>query len=75
MDLFHRLYRCAHPCCHKQSAQPLSEIKHNAIRRYYWVCSRCGAKVYIEDWKGNAGLFQGVLSRQATTKLSNIIAA
>jgi len=73
MNLFHRLFCCAPPCCHKQSAQPQSEIGHNAVRRYYWICSGCGAKVYVEDWKGNAQVIQGVLGRQAITKLSNLL--
>jgi len=54
MKLFNRLWKSAPTCTHNNSTAVRSEIGHDAGRRYYWTCSKCGAKVYIEDRKGNA---------------------
>src|SRR5271165_2868546 len=54
MKLFDRLWRSAPTCTHSNSTAVRSEIGHNAIRRYYWFCGRCGEKVYVQDWKGKA---------------------
>jgi|GEM_PF-6868086 len=59
MRLFDHLWRHAPTCTHTNSTAVRSEIGHNAIRRYYWFCSRCGEKVYIQDWKGNADRCSG----------------
>jgi ribosomal protein S27AE len=55
MKLFYRLWRKNTPnCTHSSSTAVRSEIGHNAVRRYHWFCGRCGEKVYVQDWKGNA---------------------
>ena len=54
MKLFDRLWRNTPTCNHGNSTAVRSEIGHNTVRRYYWFCGRCGEKVYIQDWKGNA---------------------
>jgi phage terminase large subunit GpA-like protein len=53
MKLFDRLWKSAPTCAHDNSTAVCSEIGHNAVRRYYWFCDRCGEKVYIQNWKGN----------------------
>lgn len=50
MKLFDRLWKSAATCTYDNSAAVRSEIGHDAVRRYYWVRSKCGEKVYIRDW-------------------------
>jgi len=57
MKLVGRLRHRVFGCCHQQSALPQSEIGHDTLRHYFWVCGKCGARVYIEDWKSNAENF------------------
>lgn len=54
MNLFKRLLKISPACIHDQSVPAQSEIGHNAVRRYYWICNKCGAKIYIEDFRVNA---------------------
>ena len=74
MKLFGRLWRNTPTCNHGNSTAVRSEIGHNAVRRYYWFCGRCGEKVYVQDWKGNADGVPGAPSHRAITKLHNAIA-
>ena len=74
MHLFDRLWNNAPACIHHQSTPDRSEIGHNALRRYYWVCSNCGAKVYIEDWKGNTEVLRGVPRCRAITRVHHATA-
>ena len=74
MKLFDRLWRNTPTRTHSSSTAVRSEIGHNAIRRYYWFCGRCGEKVYVQDWKGNADGGLGAPSHRAITRLHNAIA-
>lgn len=49
MKLFDRLWRSAPTCTHNNSTAIRSEIGHNGVRRYYWLCGRCGEKAHIRD--------------------------
>lgn len=71
MHLFDRPWKNATACINHQSSPVRSEIGHNALRRYYWVCSSCGAKVYIEDWKGNTEVLWRAPRYRAITRLHN----
>jgi phage terminase large subunit GpA-like protein len=73
MKLFDRLWRSAPTCTHSKSTAVRSEIGHNTVRRYYWFCGRCGEKVYIQDWKGNAHGVPGAPSHRAITRLHNAV--
>ena len=53
MGLFDRSWRSTPRCPHDQASSPRSDIGQIAVRRYYWVCNKCGGKVYIEDWREN----------------------
>jgi hypothetical protein len=69
-----KLFRClrgrAPKCTHDNSSAVWSEIGHDAVRRYYWICRRCGDRVYVDNWKANAGSLQvgpdGEFSRHCT---------
>jgi hypothetical protein len=52
MKLFDRLLRRSSACCHNNSTPAFSEIGHNAVRRYYWFCSRCGKKIFVNERVG-----------------------
>ena len=73
MKLFDRLRRNPRTCTHSKSTAVRSEIGANTVRRYYWFCGRCGEKVYIQDWKGNAEDVPGAPSHRAITRLPNPI--
>ena len=75
MKLFDRLWRSAPPCTHNNLPSVGSEIGHNATRRYYWFCSRCGEKVYIQDREGRADSVSGAQTHRVITKLQNSIVA
>ena len=71
MKLFDHLWRRAATCTHNTSTVVRSEIGHNAIRRYYWLCGRCGEKVYIQYSEGNAEGNKGAPGHRAVATLQN----
>ena len=79
MKLFDHLLRHSPTCAHNNSSAYHSEIGHDAIRRYYWFCSRCGEKVYIQYSKGNVEGDKGSTklprSRDLTQRDCAVIAA
>jgi len=44
--LFSYLWKSPPECIHNKTAAIRSELGHDAVRRYYWVCSKCGERVY-----------------------------
>ena len=66
MKLFDHLWGGSPMCAHNNSTAFRSEIGHDAIRRYYWICARCGEKVYVQDWKGNVDGVPGAPSCRVT---------
>ena len=44
--LFSRLWKSPPKCIHNKTTAIRSELGHDAVRRYYWVCSKCGERVY-----------------------------
>jgi ribosomal protein S27AE len=72
MKLFDRLWRSAPTCAHNNSTAVHSEIGHDAVRRYYWFCGKCGERVYINDWQRNADIHVSSPGRRAIIKLQNV---
>ena len=46
MRIFDHLWKSTTKCIHNDSTAVRSELGHDAVRRYYWICSKCGEKVY-----------------------------
>jgi hypothetical protein len=67
MRLFDHLWGHAPTCTHNDSAALRSEIGHDANRRYYWFCGRCGNKVYVQSWNGHADGVSRAPGRRAIT--------
>ena len=44
--LFFRLWKSPPKCIHNNTTAVRSEIGHDAVRLYYWICSKCGEKAY-----------------------------
>ena len=57
MNLFKRRPKIALACIHDHSIYAQSEIGHDAVRRYYWICSKCGEKVYTRIGQGTPTVF------------------
>ncbi len=64
----HRLWGCSP----ERHGFPRSEISHDGIRRYYWLCSQCGERLIVANWCTQAAYTPakttglGALHRQMT---------
>jgi len=43
---FSRLWKSPSKCIHIKRTVIRSELRQDAVRRYYWVCNKCGERVY-----------------------------
>ena len=57
VELLSRLWKSPPKCIHNNTTAVRSEIGHDAVRRYYWICSKCGEKVYTRIGQGTPTVF------------------